>query len=145
MAEYKGQCRCAAIQVALISDMKPEEFQPRSDAQTCHFCEQHKGIWISDPKGSLIVRQYGATDVQQFASGQVNFHFCAKCCELTYAAYTDAQSGKMVAVVRRDLFAQIAPVAKPVLSTNFEGESTTAGQARRLANWTPVKIIQKNI
>jgi len=134
---YIGHCSCGATRVTLHSELAPEEFQPRSDAQTCGFCQRHGGIWISDPRGSLVIAASNATRTEQFATAQVQFHFCATCNELAYAIYVDGADGK-VAVVRRDLFAQIGSSARPVVNTNFEGEADVDARQRRLRNWTVV-------
>lgn len=139
MIKYQGVCSCGEVKVALHSDLRPEEFQPRSDAQTCHFCQEHKGIWISDAKGFVDIDPSNVTSIKTFASRQVKFHFCVKCKDLTYALYSDSAGVKEVAVVRRDLFEAIAPFAKPVMITDFDGEAQDVGQKRRLANWTPVR------
>jgi len=137
--EYAGRCGCGATRVTLYSELAPEAFQPRSDAQSCGFCRQHAGIWISDPRGSLVIAASNPTRTQQFATAQVQFHFCAACDELAYAIYADG-ADRTVAVVRRDLFASIAASAQPVISTNFEGEPEADARQRRLRNWTVARV-----
>src|SRR6478609_6263349 len=105
---YLGSCRCGATRVTFCSRLTPEEFRPRSDAQTCGFCREHGGIWISDPRGRLLLDANNETTVTRFASGEVAFHFCAKCRELTYAIFRELTNERQLAVVRRALFSQIA-------------------------------------
>lgn len=138
MFKYLGQCQCKEVKVTLQSALKPEEFQPRSDAQFCQFCAEHDGVWISDPKGILHLDVNNKTKIERFASEQVQFHFCVNCDDLTYAIFVNPDNGHRVAVARVSLFKEIAPVAKPVIGTNFDGEEKEAGKKRRLANWTPV-------
>jgi hypothetical protein len=138
MSEYAGRCGCGATKVAFQSDLAPEEFQPRSDAQTCNFCRLNKGVWISDSKGSLVIHESNVTAVHTFATAEVRFHFCTTCEELAYAIYVDASDGNEVAVVRRDLFHRIASSARPVIVTNFEGQTARDAQKRRLEHWTPL-------
>ena len=132
MAAYLGACSCGATRVTLTSPRAPGDFEPRSDAEHCAFCREHGGIWISDPAGTLAIEPGNATTTRRFASDQVEFHFCAACGELAYAVF------ERVGVARRDLFAAIAPLAKPVVATNFDGEALDRGRARRLAAWTPL-------
>jgi hypothetical protein len=135
--EYVGRCECGEVEVRLSSVLTPAEFQPRSDAQTCRFCSEHDGVWISDPRGTLGVRAVDATTVRRFASEQVQFHFCSACNTLVYATFED--NSRVVAVVRVALFEAIRGAALPNSPTNFEGESAATGRQRRLARWTPVE------
>jgi hypothetical protein len=136
MHDYLGRCPCGHIAVRLQSTLSPGQFQPRSDAPTCHFCSEHDGVWISDPSGTLQVTAAHATTVRTFASGQVQFHFCSACGTLVYATFQhDSQT---VAVARVALFEAIRSAALPTVTTNFEGETVEAGRGRRLAKWTPV-------
>ncbi len=130
---YKGYCSCKSTQITLTSELKPEEFQPRSDSENCHFCKKHDGVWISDSKGQITLDPNNKTETKRFATGLVEFHFCANCHDLTYALFENK-----VAVVRLALFQEIAPHAKSVTYTHFDGESEGDGQKRRLKNWTPL-------
>ena len=138
MHEYTGTCRCGATTMTLASNLAPEKFQPRSDAQTCHFCREHDGVWISDPRGLLQLGKNNTTAIRKFASQQIQFHFCLRCGELAYATYYDGEKDKEVAVVRVRLFDTIDAIALPVKATNFDQETLAAGRARKLAHWTPV-------
>jgi hypothetical protein len=132
--EYLGTCSCGGVEIRLFSELSPSEFHPRSDAQTCRFCSEHDGVWISDAKGALRLRAGDTTRVRSFGSEQVQFHFCAACNTLVYASFDAA---RLVAVVRIALFEEIRAAGMPVLSTNFEGESVEVGRQRRLDKWTP--------
>lgn len=134
---YAGRCSCGATCVTLLSALSPEAFQPRSDSATCEFCARHDGVWISDPRGALIIPASNLTKVGQSGSKQVTFHFCQQCEELTYAVYSDGQSN--VAVARLALFAAIVAKALKIEATNFRGEDITAARVRRLTAWTPIK------
>ena len=137
MVEYLGRCSCGRVELRLESEIRPEQFQPRSDAATCSFCREHDGVWVSDPRGSVEVVSSQATRVQRTASRQVAFHFCPGCGDLAHA--TVESSGRAVAVMRVALFESIRGAAAPAVVTNFEGESVEAAQRRRLAGWTPVR------
>ena len=138
---YLGSCGCGATKVSLRSRLAPDEFQPRSDAQTCEFCRRHRGVWISDPRGSLLIDAGNETTVTRFASGEVAFHFCAKCGDLTYASCVDLGAQRQVAVARRDLFEVIRAAAKPVAVTNFEAALLADARKRRAENWTPCEAL----
>jgi hypothetical protein len=137
MHEYIGKCGCGRIEFRLFSELTPGQFQPRSDAQTCRFCSEHDGVWISDPGGTLRLPATDETSVRTFASEQVQFHFCSGCNTLVYAVFEDAS--RAVAVVRVAVFESIRSAALPKVSTNFETESVAAGRQRRLQKWTPVQ------
>jgi len=138
---YPGSCGCGATLVTLHSCLPPTEFQPRSDAESCEFCRRHRGIWISDPQGSLLIAAGNETIITRFASGEVAFHFCANCGELAYALSLALGGEGTVAVVRRDLFPTIAAVERPVTVTNFEGASLEEARKRRSENWTPCEAL----
>ena len=137
MHEYVGKCPCGRIDVRLVSALTPGQFQPRSDAQTCRFCSEHDGVWVSDPKGTLRLRAGDETSIRRFASEEVQFHFCAACSTLVYATFEE--EARTVAVVRVALFEAIRSAAAPTLTTNFETESVAVGRQRRLEKWTPVE------
>ena len=139
MRKYIGRCRCRGTELHLRSRLLPEQFQPRSDAETCNFCKQYDGTWISDPEGTLVSQSHSATQVKKFASEQVQFHFCAACGELIFARAV-ALTGRWVAVARVALFEDIRHRARPVLPTVFDGESEEAAGSRRSKNWTPLEL-----
>lgn len=139
MDAYRGNCRCGQVEVRLVSDLKPTDFQPRSDALTCDFCLTHDGVWISDPRGALDLPPIAQTVVARFASKQVEFHSCVRCDDLIYALFEEAGSAKPVAVIRLALFVGIRAAARPVIMTHFEGEAPAVGRQRRLESWTPVR------
>lgn len=132
MLEYVGKCSCGRVEVRLRSALAPSELQPRSDAETCAFCKEHDGVWISDPGGTLFVRSADPTRVETFASEQVQFHFCADCGTLAYAVF------EKVGVARVALFEGLSAGAPSAAKTNFEGETLDAARQRRLEKWTPV-------
>jgi hypothetical protein len=137
MREYLARCACRRIEVRLLSELAPGQFQPRSDAQTCRFCSEHDGVWISDPAGTLRLSAADETSVRTFGSEQVQFHFCSACSTLVYASFEDVS--RTVAVVRVALFESIRSAALPTLVTCFETEDVAAGRQRRLEKWTPVR------
>jgi hypothetical protein len=136
--EYLGRCSCGFVEICLRSRLAPNEFQPRSDAPTCHFCREHDGVWVSDPDGLLTLPPDSRTLVRRFASEEVRFHSCRQCESLVYALFEDESTGRAVAVVRVALLEVIRTAARPTLVTNFEGEGLAQGRRRRLENWTPV-------
>jgi hypothetical protein len=137
---YSGRCGCGCggVQVILFSQLRPGDFEPRSDAATCQFCVLHDGKWISDPNGHLEICAGSRTAVVRNGSGNVQFHFCTDCRQLAYAIYHDEVNEKSVGVVRVALFADVAAGALPVKATNFDAESVVEARNRRLRNWTPV-------
>jgi len=88
----------------------------------------------------LLLDANNETTVTRFASGEVAFHFCAKCRELTYAICGEL-TGERRAVARRALFPQIAAAEQAVVSTNFEGASLMDARKRRSETWTPCEAL----
>jgi hypothetical protein len=146
VVEYLGKCLCGQVKLTLFSKIAAEDFRPRSDAQFCEFCRAHDGVWISDPKGSISLRARDLTRVERFASGQVQFHFCAVCGTLEYALFEDAAAPrKRVAVARLALFDAIPRRNLPVDEFNFESETLEAAGIRRLKYWTPIRPRTKRL
>lgn len=139
MAEYFGQCPCGHVELRLFSQLAPKEFRPRSDARTCSFCRAHDGVWISDPKGLIVLHHQNRTSVKRFASAQVQFHFCEDCKTLVYASLEDADEQKLVAVARLAIFDAIARSGLPVAELNIEDETVETARRRRLLTWTPLQ------
>jgi hypothetical protein len=86
----------------------------------------------------LVIPDDNPTEIGRSGSGQVEFHFCARCRDLAYAVYSDAESKSAVAVARLALFDAIAGKAAPVKVTDFPNEDVATARRRRLAAWTPV-------
>lgn len=139
MEEYLGKCPCGQVQLTLFIEIAAKDFTPRSDAKFCEFCRAHDGVWISDRKRSISLRAGDRTCVERFASGQVQFHFCAVCETLVYALFEDAVLKKRVAVARIALFDAIPCRHLPVAEFNLERETPNAARSRRLMNWTPIR------
>ncbi|CCJ08176.1 Hypothetical protein BN69_2725 [Methylocystis sp. SC2] len=139
MTEYRGNCPCGQVEVILCSELAPGDFRPRSDATTCRFCRAHDGVWISDPNGSIAFRADDRTSVTTFASGRVQFHFCAECGALAYALFDDPIQRVRVAVARIALFDAIVRQELPVAESRFECETLEAARRRRLLTWTPIR------
>ena len=139
MTEYRGKCPCGQVEAILCSELAPKDFRPRSDAPTCEFCLAHDGVWILDPKGSIAFRADDRTSVTTFASGRVQFHFCAECGALAYALFDDPIQRVRVAVARIALFDALARQKLPVAESRFECETLEAARQRRLLSWTPIR------
>jgi hypothetical protein len=71
-----GSCRCGmiALEVSLASD--PGTYNPRSC--DCDFCRGHEAAYISDPKGSVVIRT-GASKLRILRQGDELAEFL--CCE----------------------------------------------------------------
>ncbi|HEY8125494.1 MAG TPA: hypothetical protein VIF88_08765 [Methylocystis sp.] len=139
MTEYLGKCPCGQVELILCSELAAGNFRPRSDARTCEFCRAHDGVWISDPKGSIGFRARDRTRVTTFASGRVQFHFCADCGVLAYALFDDPIQRVRVAVARLALFDALAQQKLPMTEFCFDGETLEAARRRRLLSWTPIR------
>jgi hypothetical protein len=90
MHKVSGGCHCGNILAEVELTAAPDICHPR--ACDCDFCRKHGAAYVSDPKGSLIVRIKNARESATYrqGSGLAEFILCRTC-------------GVLVAVVlRRD-------------------------------------------
>ena len=79
MYKVSGGCHCGNISMDLELTAAPETYHPR--ACDCDYCRKHGAAYLSDAKGSLIVRIKNARDRGAYrnGSGQAEFVLCKKC------------------------------------------------------------------
>jgi hypothetical protein len=74
-----GGCHCGNILMEINLLRPPETYIPR--ACDCDFCTKHGAAYVSDAKGSLVVRikDEGETRMYRQGSGQAEFLLCRNC------------------------------------------------------------------
>jgi len=88
---HSGACHCGNIQIEFQSTRLLGEFQPRSC--DCSFCSKHGAIYVSDPKGKLVitVRDRGQLNTYRQGSASAEFLMCAKCGVLAAVVYAEGE------------------------------------------------------
>jgi len=74
-----GGCHCGNILVEIKLLRPPETYIPR--ACDCEFCTKHGAAYVSDAKGSLVVRIKDESEARMYrqGSGQAEFLLCRNC------------------------------------------------------------------
>lgn len=82
-----GGCHCGNIQVDLELTRAPAAYNPR--ACDCDFCTRHSAAYVSDPKGSLVIRikDEGRVGKYRQGAGIAGFLICTNCGVLVGVTY----------------------------------------------------------
>jgi hypothetical protein len=91
MHKVSGGCQCGNIQVEIELSAAPGELHPR--ACDCSFCRKHGAAYVSDPKGSLLIRIKDAREKSTYrqGSGLAEFLLCRNCGVLVGVFHRDDQ------------------------------------------------------
>ena len=128
-----GSCHCGNIVFALDWDPDPVEIPAR--ACTCSFCLKHGGLWTSNPRGRLRIRENDPALVSRytFGTGTALFHICSRCGAVPVV--TSDIEGRTYAVVSVNAFDGVDPALIRRAPISFEGEDTGARLERRKRGW----------
>lgn len=135
----EGQCHCGGVRVRLETALEDDAIETR--ACQCGFCTGRAAITMSDPAGAVAFSSAHPLIRYRFASRTADFLICPGCGTYLGAAIA-APQGQFRAIVnvrgvRLHGFAPRAPVAM-----DYDGETPDAKRARRLAKWTPARILE---
>jgi hypothetical protein len=97
MYALSGGCHCGNLRIDMMLSREARSYQPR--ACDCDFCRMHGAAYVSDPKGSLLVRIRTAGDRGSYrqGSGQADLVYCRQCGVLVGAHYEE--QGRVYATV----------------------------------------------
>jgi hypothetical protein len=79
MHKVSGGCYCGNIGFEMGLTQAPDAYNPR--ACDCDFCRKHGAAYVSDARGSLLIRikDEGASGKYRQGSGQAEFLLCRNC------------------------------------------------------------------
>jgi hypothetical protein len=79
MHKANGGCHCGNIRVELELTRAPSTYIPR--ACDCDFCRKHGAAYVSDARGSVLIRikDPGNSGKYRQGSGQAEFLLCRSC------------------------------------------------------------------
>ena len=79
MHKASGGCHCGNIRVELELTRAPNTYIPR--ACDCDFCRKHGAAYVSDARGSVLIRikDPGNSGKYRQGSGQAEFLLCRSC------------------------------------------------------------------
>ena len=135
--EHVGGCHCGGLRWTLDSAQSLAGFTPR--ACDCDFCTRHRAAWISDPEGSLQVRDTGHhLHRYRQGSGQAQFLLCDHCGVLV-AVVCIGDDGRLRGAVNRNSFDERDQLVAEVTASPQQlapGEK----MARWSQLWTPATL-----
>jgi hypothetical protein len=87
MHTVKGGCHCGNLRVTADLTGPPAAYRPR--ACDCDFCRTHAAAYVSDPRGSLLVRVGDERAVARYRQGNglAEMLLCGNCGVLVAAVY----------------------------------------------------------
>lgn len=87
MHKVNGGCHCGNIVAELGLPHAPDTYNPR--ACDCDFCRKHCASYVSDPKGSLLIRIKDEQNAGRYrqGSGTAELLFCRNCGVLVSVLY----------------------------------------------------------
>src|SRR5688572_19722659 len=99
---HTGGCHCGNLVVEVDLSSEPAGYQPR--ACDCSFCRAHGAAWISDAKGSLVLRVKEPSErgIYRQGSEQAELVLCRRCGVLVCVLLQDG--GKLFGAVNAKAF-----------------------------------------
>lgn len=79
MHNVSGGCHCGNIEIDVGLTAAPGAYRPR--VCDCDFCRKHGAAWLSDDKGSLLIRIKDRHESETYRQGskQAEFLLCRNC------------------------------------------------------------------
>ncbi|MES0870176.1 aldehyde-activating protein [Pseudovibrio sp. SCP19] len=124
-----GQCSCGGTHVQLKLQKPLSEYAPRRCS--CDYCTQHDGIYLSHPKGELLIEASQPLTEEKQGSRQATILFCPACNDMI--AVTCQINDQLKGAVRAPLLKDypVLPPAQPVSPASLSPEE-------RLNRWDQV-------
>ena len=134
MTLHTGSCHCGAVSLSYKSG------QPLAVRECqCSFCRKHGARNVSDPAGHCEIMSSVTLARYRFGLRITDFLFCPKCgC---YLAAVMADGGHWRSTVNLNCLddPQLDLPAEPMV---YDAEDSGDRIARRLARWTPTRIVE---
>jgi len=133
--QHSGRCHCGGLRWTLDTGMALADFAPR--ACDCDFCTRHRAAWVSDPNGTLHLRDAGG-HVRRYRQGsaQADFVFCGSCGVLVAVTCT-GDDGVLRGAINRNSFDERQLLGAEVVASP-QRLSPEAKLARWSQLWTPI-------
>ena len=140
-APLAGCCHCGNVELALETNMRPEELSLRAD--TCSFCRKHGARTTSDPSGRVVITVHRPEQLLRYRFGlrTADFLVCGHCG--IYVAAVIVEGSSSYATVNVNTLDAVDRFTRPLMPVTYEGESAPERSARRKARWTPALIVEE--
>jgi hypothetical protein len=134
VTRHTGSCHCGAASLTFTTG------QPLAvRACQCSFCRKHGARNVSDPDGHCEIESSITLGRYRFGLGLTDFLFCPTCA--CYLAAVMAGDGHWRSTVNVNCLDDPHPglSAEPMV---YDAEDPGDRIARRLARWTPTRIVE---
>ena len=134
-----GSCHCGDVSLAFETGKEPGEFTVRTCQ--CSFCRKHGARAVADPEGQLTVSltREDAARRYQFDAKTADFVVCRTC-----GAYVCAileADGAAYSTININVLDGRAEFPDDELPVTYDTEAVGQRIERRIATWTPTKVI----
>lgn len=139
MATITGGCHCRNIEVALETNIAPQDTEPR--ACQCSFCRQHQSRAVSDPNGHLqiTVKTGELLNRYQFAARSIEFLICRECGVYVAGFMPDPTDENAFATLMISALDDRSRFPPPV-AKNYDDQTSEDHTTRRRKVWTPASL-----
>ncbi len=136
--QIHGSCHCGNVRFTFDWPVSGGFIPVR--ACGCAFCQKHRGVWTSHPKGLVKLSVDDPSRVQRYRFGTetADFHICSTCGVAPIV--TSEIDDSSYAVVNVNCFDNVDRSELEESATDFEGEATEDRLARRKRNWAPLEM-----
>ena len=140
-APFAGRCHCGNIEVALETELRPEQLRLR--ACTCSFCRRHGARTASDPAGRVRITVHHSEELlcYRFGLRTADFLVCRRCG--IYVAAVMTEGGSAWATLNVNVLDAVDRLAQSATPVTYDGESVAGRAARRKECWTPAVIVEE--
>ncbi len=134
-----GSCHCGDVGVAFETNVAPADFEVR--ACQCSFCRKHGARAVADPDGQLTVSlaSEAAAMRYQFDARTAAFMVCHRCG--AYVCATLEADGAAYSTVNINVLDDRIAFSESDLPVTYDAESAGDRTARRIATWTPTRVV----
>lgn len=136
----RGSCHCGQVEVVFETAMSVADLPLR--ACGCSFCRRHGTKAVADPKGSLTISAPpNGLNRYRFGLRTADYLICRTCGAYVAAVISGNGEKRATLNVTATAFSELAERhAEPV---DYDLENVEGRRARRLASWTPSRIVQR--
>src|SRR5436305_1665234 len=120
-APLAGCCHCGNVELALETNVRPEELSLRAD--TCSFCRKHGARTTSDPSGRVVITVHRPEQLLRYLFGlrTADFLVCGHCG--IYVAAVIVEGSSSYATVNVNTLDAVDRFTRPLMPVTYEGET----------------------
>jgi hypothetical protein len=140
MMILRGACHCGQVEVTFETAMSVADLPLR--ACGCSFCRRHGTKAVADPNGLVTISApHNGLTRYRFGLRTADYLICRTCG--AYVAAVISGNGEERATLNVTATAISELADRRAESVDYDRESVEGRRARRLASWTPSRIVQR--